>query len=214
MRIGVFDSGIGGEAVAASLRREFPHADIMTVSDREHVPYGTRPTEEIIELTEAAIAPLLQSGCDVIVLACNTATAAAIETLRERHPTQPFIGLEPMLKPAAALTKTGVIAVLATPATLGSERYLAAKHAYAANLTVVEPDVSDWADLIESSTVNQERIESVINECLEAEADMIVLGCTHYHWIKHEIAETAGMKAVVLEPSEAIARRVRELLNL
>ena len=214
MRIGVFDSGIGGEAVAQALHKEFPHADIMTVSDREHVPYGVRPTEEIISLTDAAITPLLASGCDIIVLACNTATAAAIDVLRERYPTQPFIGLEPMVKPAAALTKTGVIAILATPTTLGSERYLKAKHDFAANLTVIEPDCSDWADLIESNRVNREKIDDVINQCLEADADMIVLGCTHYHWIKHEIAETAGLKAVVLEPSEAIARRIRELLGL
>ena len=214
MRIGVFDSGIGGEAVAHELRKEFPHAEIMTISDREHMPYGTKPISKIIELTEAAVRPLIKSGCDVIILACNTATAAAIDVLRERHPTQPLIGLEPMLKPAAALTKSGVVAVLATPTTLGSERYLESKHAYAPNIKIVEPDCSDWASLIESNNVNRERIDSVINQCLEADADMIVLGCTHYHWIKHEIAETAGTKAVVLEPSEAIARRVRELLHL
>jgi glutamate racemase len=214
MRIGVFDSGIGGEAVAANLRHEFPHADIMTVSDREHVPYGNRSTDEIIELTDAAIKPLFQSGCDVIVLACNTATAAAIETLRERYPTQPFIGLEPMIKPAAALTKTGTIAVFATPATLASQRYLEAKREHASSVTILEPDCSDWAALIEADDMNREKIEDVVNDCLVSGADVIVLGCTHYHWIKHEIVETAGVQAAVLEPSEAIARRVRELLNL
>lgn len=214
MRIGVFDSGIGGEAVVHELRKEFPHAEIMSVSDREHVPYGTRTAAEIIALTDTAITPLRESGCDVIILACNTATAAAIGVLRQRYPTQPFIGLEPMLKPAAALTKTGAIAVLATPATLGSERYLAAKHHYAPNITVVEPDCSDWAYLIESSGMNRKKIDEIITNCLAQDADVIVLGCTHYHWIKHEIAETAGLQAVVLEPSEAIARRVRELLHL
>lgn len=214
MRIGIFDSGIGGDAVAHELRKEFPHADIMTVSDREHMPYGSRKESEIIELTETAITPFLQSGCDIIVLACNTATAAAIDTLRERHPTQPFIGLEPMVKPAAALSKTGVIAVLATPATLGSERYLASKHDFGGTTKILEPDCSDWASLIEASTMNREHIEKIITECLKQDADLIVLGCTHYHWIKHEIAETAGLKAVVLEPSEAISRRVRELLHL
>lgn len=214
MRIGVFDSGIGGESVAHELRKEFPHADITSVSDRDHVPYGTRPASEIIGLTNAAIQPLVQSGCDVIILACNSATAAAIDILRKRYPTQPFIGLEPMLKPATALTKTGIIAVLATPATLGSKRYVGLKHRYAPAVKVIEPDCSDWASLIESNSINRERIDAVIHECLESNADMIVLGCTHYHWIKHEIAETAGMNAVVLEPSEAIARRIRELLRL
>jgi glutamate racemase len=214
MRIGVFDSGIGGEAVTQALAREFPDADIMTVSDREHMPYGNKSSEDVIRLTETAIAPLLQSGCDAIILACNTATAAAIEHLRAAHPTQPFIGLEPMLKPAAALTKTGTIAVLATPTTLASERYLAAKSEFTAGVRVIEPDSSDWAKLIENSDLNRDKIDSVVNECLDADVDVIVLGCTHYHWIKHEIIETAGLKATVLEPSEAIARRLRELLNL
>ena len=214
MRIGVFDSGIGGEAVAERLRREFPHADIMSVSDREHVPYGSRPADEIVRLTEAAITPLLKSACDVIVIACNTATAVAIGTLRRRHPAQPFIGLEPMLKPAAALTKSGTIAVFATPATLASPRYLKAKAEYAAVVRVIEADTSDWAAMIEDGAVERQRIDAVVRDCVEHDADVIVLGCTHYHWIKHEIVETAGNDAVVLEPSEAIARRVRELLNL
>lgn len=214
MRIGVFDSGIGGEAVAQALAREFPGADIMTVSDREHMPYGNKSSEEVIRLTEAAIAPLLESGCDAVILACNTATAAAIEHLRAAHPTQPFIGLEPMLKPAAALTKSGTIAVLATPTTLASERYSAAKAEFTGGVKVVEPDCSDWAELIENNDLNREEIDSIVNDCLEADADVIVLGCTHYHWIKHEIIETAGLKATVLEPSEAIARRLRELLQL
>jgi glutamate racemase len=214
MRIGVFDSGIGGEAVAQALRAEFPHAELITVSDKAHMPYGSRGTEDIINLTEAAIAPLIDSGCDAIILACNTATAAAIDTLRERHPTQPFIGLEPMLKPAAALTKNGVIAVFATPSTLRSERYAASKQEHASGVSVLEPDCSDWAQLIENDEINERHIEDIVNECLENSADVLVLGCTHYHWIKHEIVATAGLKATVLEPSEAIARRLRELLHI
>lgn len=214
MRIGVFDSGIGGEAVSASLKHEFPHAEILTVSDREHIPYGNREPREIIQLTEHAITPLIESGCDIIVLACNTATAAAIDTLRERHPTQPFIGLEPMVKPAAALSKTGTIAVFATPTTLSSRRYTEAKDTYTTTVKVIEPDCSDWAELIESDDMNRAQIDEVVTDCIKQGADVIVLGCTHYHWIKHEIIETAGLRAVVLEPSEAIARRVRELLKL
>jgi len=214
MRIGVFDSGIGGDAVAYELGREFPHAEMINVSDKEHVPYGNRTKEDIVELTDAAIRPLIESGCDVIVLACNTATAAAIDVLRERHPTQPFIGLEPMLKPAAALTKTGTIAVFATPSTLGSERYLAMKKLHTGGVNVLEPDCSDWATLIENDDINQDHIEDIVNQSIEDGADILVLGCTHYHWIKQEIVETAGNRAKVLEPSEAIARRVRELLDL
>lgn len=214
MRIGIFDSGIGGDAVAHELKKEFPHADIVTASDREHMPYGSRSPEEILSLTETAIDPLLQSGCDVIVLACNTATAVVIDSLRLKHPTQPFVGLEPMVKPAAALSKSGVIAVLATPATLASERYQAAKQEHATTVDVIEPDCSDWAALIEAESMNREKIDDTVQECLDAGADIIVLGCTHYHWIKQEIVEQAGLNATVLDPSEAIARRIRELLHL
>jgi len=214
MRIGIFDSGIGGEAVARELAREFHEADIVTVSDKEHVPYGNRPEDEVILLTEQAIRPLLRKRCDVIVIACNTATAAAIETLREQHPTQLFIGLEPMLKPAVQATKTGVIAVCATPSTLASKRYTDAKQRFASGIQVIEPDCSDWAKLIESNKINQTHIDDVVRWCLKANVDVIVLGCTHYHWIKQEIIKATAGQAIVLEPSEAIANRVRQLLGL
>ncbi len=214
MRIGVFDSGIGGEAVASALATEFPAADLLMASDHEHVPYGNRPADEITRLTDAAIQPLLAAHCDVIIIACNTATAVSIATLRERYPQQAFIGLEPMLKPAALLTDTGVIAVCATPATLASEFYRAAKQAHSAGIRVLEPDCSDWARLIEDDQMNRNHIDEVVEYCLSENADVIVLGCTHYHWIKQEIAQATAGRAQILEPSEAIARRVRELLNL
>lgn len=214
MRIGVFDSGIGGEAVASKLADSFPDADILTASDKEHVPYGNRSAQEILDLTDAAIQPLLASKCDIIVIACNTATAVAISMLRERYPKQSFIGLEPMLKPAATQTSTGVIAVCATPATLTSPHYLDAKQRHAASTRVVEPDCSEWARLIEANEMNRARIDAMVNECLAANADVIVLGCTHYHWIEEEIREAANGRAIILEPSEAIARRISELLKL
>ena len=214
MRIGVFDSGIGGEAVAQALAASFPNADILMATDKEHVPYGHRPDVEIRTLTDTAIQPLLAGDCDVIVIACNTATAVAIADLRQKYPNQSFIGLEPMLKPAAALTKTGVIAVCATPATLASSHYTKAKRKNAAGVHVVEPDCHDWAELIEASAMNRQRIDAVIEESLNANADVIVLGCTHYHWIKQEIIDAVGGKAAVLEPTEAIAQRVREVLEL
>lgn len=214
MRIGVFDSGIGGQAVAAILEREFPLAEVLTIDDRAHVPYGTRSAAEILSLTDAAIQPLLKSRCDIVVIACNTATAVAIEQLREQYPDQKFIGLEPMVKPAPALSKSGVIAVCATPATLASERYGRAKQLYADDVRVFEPDCSDWASLIEGSQMNRQHIDTVVMACLEQRADVIILGCTHFHWIKDEIVQAVDGKAVVLEPTDAIVRRVKELLHL
>lgn len=214
MHIGVFDSGIGGEAVAKDLAKAFTDAKISVVNDRKHVPYGTRSNKEILALTDAALQPLLTSDCDVIVIACNTATAVAIDTLRLNYPEQKFIGLEPMVKPAPLLSKSGVIAICATPATLNSERYNRAKELYATNVTIVEPDCSDWAKLIEDNNMNQQIIADDISECLEAGADVIVLGCTHYHWIKEDILKLVEDKAIVLEPTEAIVSRIKELLRL
>jgi len=214
MKLGVFDSGIGGEAVAAALGQTFPDAAIMVVNDRQHLPYGDKTKGEIIVLTDKAIQPLLAEDCDVIILACNTATALAIEWLRKKYPEQKFVGIEPMIKPAASLTKTGTVAVCATRATLDSERYAALLKQYGKNLHVIEPDCSKWAYWIESDQLNQAHVKQIIDYVCDQGADVIVLGCTHYHWIKELIAELAADRAAVLEPSEAISRRVAHLLEL
>lgn len=214
MKIGVFDSGIGGKSVANTLQRDYPDAEVLYVDDRKNVPYGSRSLDEIIQLTDNAIQPLLDAHCDIIILACNTATTAAIEILRTKYPSTPFIGLEPMVKPASALTKSGIIAICATPFTLQSKRYLSLKEKYASSIRVIEPDCSDWAYLIENNQIDTQKIASIVNQVCEEGADVIVLACTHYHWIKQEIAELARGRAIVIDPSDAISRRVRELLHL
>lgn len=213
MKLGIFDSGIGGEAVAVSLQTIFPEAIIQVINDRKNVPYGSKTTEEVIHLTNAAIQPLLQGNCDIIILACNTASAAALETLRLRYPSQQFIGFEPMVKPAAALSKTGVIAVCATPSTLASERYKWLAETYAKDTRIVEPDCSRWAYMIETNQIDRDEIAAIVNDCCDQGADAIVLGCTHYHWIKDLISEIADGRATVLEPSEAIARRIHVIMS-
>lgn len=213
MKLGVFDSGIGGEAVAAALQATFPTADIIIVNDKSHVPYGDKPADQVTHLTDAAIQPLLAAACDIIVLACNTATAAAIEILRRRYPNQKFIGIEPMIKTAAALTQSNTIAVCATPATLKSDRYRQLIETYGAHLTIIEPDSSQWAYLIENNQLNRAHIEQTIQDICQRGADVIVLGCTHYHWIKDLIIELVDGRAEVIEPSEAIGHRVTALLE-
>jgi glutamate racemase len=213
MKIGVFDSGIGGKAIADSLQLAFPAADILLVDDREHLPYGDRTADDITRLTDTAIQPLLAAHCDVIVIACNSATAAAIDTLRARYPDQKFIGLEPMVKPATQLTKTGVVTICATPATLGSDRYSRLKRTYGEHMKILEPDCREWARMIEDDEVNERHVRNTIENALGANADVIVLACTHYHWIKALIEKVAAGRAVVIDPSEAIIRRVRELLQ-
>ncbi len=212
LKIGVFDSGIGGKSIADTLQADFPAAEIIYVDDKKNVPYGSRSLDEIIRLTDAAIQPLLSVGCDVIVLACNTATAAAIEKLREKYPTTPFVGLEPMVKSASEITKSGIVAICATPFTIASERYRNLKEKYATNIRVIEPDCSDWAYLIEHNQIDTAKIDAIINGACSAGADVIVLACTHYHWIKEEVIALTNGRAVVLDPSEAISRQVRQIL--
>ncbi len=211
MIIGVFDSGIGGQAVADSLQKEFTDATLVVVNDRAHVPYGSRPAVEIQSLTEAAIAPLLKAHCDVIVLACNTATAVAIDMLRAAHPEQHFIGLEPMIKPAYEQSQTRRVIVCATEATLRSERYELLKEKYANNLVVYEPDCSDWALRIEESSLEYSAITNSLQPYIEAGADVIVLACTHYHWIREHIVKLAGDTVIVIDPTQAIVQRIRSL---
>lgn len=213
MKLGVFDSGIGGEAVAAALQRIFPSATITTINDQAHVPYGDKSPAEVRSLTETTLTPLLDGTYDVIVLACNTATALAIEYLRKKYPAQKFIGIEPMIKSAAAITSSGMIAVCATPATLASERYARLISKHGAHLSIIEPDCSEWAYLIENNLINREHVAKVVHDVCERGVDVIVLGCTHYHWIKDIIIELAGDRVTVLEPSDAIGRRVAQLLD-
>ncbi len=214
MKIGIFDSGIGGKALANELQKTFPQAKLFVVNDKAHVPYGDKMPSEVIKLTDNAIQPLLAENCDVIVIACNTATTIAIDTLRKTYPNQLFIGIEPMVKTAATRTKSQVIAICATPATLASDRYkkLIVKHA--AHLTIIEPDCSQWAYMIENNILNKDKIREVIEDVCAQGAYIIVLGCTHYHWIKDLVVEIANGQAEVLEPSEAIGRRVKHLLGL
>ena len=214
MKIGVFDSGIGGKAIAVRLQADYPDSEVLYVDDHENVPYGNRSKEDIVRLTDTAIQPLLNQGCDVIVLACNTATAAAIDILKATYPNTPFVGLEPMVKPAALITKSKVIAICATPYTLQSERYIGLKEAYAADVTVLEPDCSEWAGMIESDQTDMQEIADAINDVCAAGADVIVLACTHYHWIKDEIIKVANGRAEVIDPSDAISHRVGDVLGI
>jgi len=211
-KIGVFDSGIGGEAIAAALRRALPDATIVTKSDTKHVPYGDKTPEEVLGFVLPLLEELAQDGCDIIVVACNTVTTHHIATLRAQI-SVPLVGIEPMVKSASEQTKSGIIAVCATPATLASPRYADLKQQYAKDLMILEPDCSAWAYMIEHNTVNVQHIREQIEALCNAGADVIVLGCTHYIWIEQLIEETTQGRALVLQPEEAIIRRIRELLE-
>ncbi len=212
MKIGVFDSGIGGEAVATSLRNLMPSAEIISVNDHTHVPYGNRKDSQIIDLTIAAILPLIDMECDAIVIACNTASTVAISSLRSRFPNMKFVGLDPMIKPAAAQTQTKHIAVLATVATLHSVRYAQLKSQWAKNIIITEPDCGSWASLIEAGQSEIIDISSVVDEIEANNVDIIVLACTHYHLLKTRIEAATHHQLTIIEPTDAIAQRLHDIL--
>jgi glutamate racemase len=211
MKIGVFDSGVGGKAVAEAIRQQLPGHEIILREDREHVPYGTRTPDEIFSFVVPIFQDMVNEGCQVIVVACNTVTTTLIKRLRDNF-TIPLVAIEPMVKPAAVMTKSGVIAVCATPATLASPRYAELKSEYAGNIRVLEPDCSDWALMIEQDKVEEEKIAARINEVLDAGADVIVLACTHYHWIEEEINALAAGRAEVIQPTQPLIEQLKRVL--
>jgi glutamate racemase len=210
MKIGVFDSGIGGKTIADALELVFPEDEIIYRNDHEHVPYGSRTAKEIEQLTLNAVMPLVETGCGIIVIACNTATTNAIEALRSTYPEVFFVGLEPMIKPAARLSKTKVISICATPATLQSAGYERLKETWAHGMHVIEPDCSAWATLIEHGRAEEIPVKEVVEQLTAAQCDVIVLACTHYHWLKNRFAAAAS-GITILEPTDAIAERVAHL---
>lgn len=209
MKIGIFDSGRGGEYVAADLRQLLPNYDYLVVNDRIHVPYGSRPSAEIIALTDAAIQPLLKAKCQIIIIACNTATMAAIATLRKHYPHQQFIGIEPMIKPANVVSRSRHITLLATPLTIASKRLHFLIETYGKDLVIDTPQTAGWAAAIENSKEDTIAFDGV-TESVAAGSDTIVLACTHYHVLRDRL-QALFPDTTILEPTEAIAQQVARL---
>ena len=213
MKIGVFDSGVGGLSVARAIERDLPEYEVLFRNDAKHVPYGTKPAKEILGYVQPILQSLVDDGCAVVVVACNTVSTTLIGELRESLQV-PLIAMEPMVKPAAELTKSKVIAVCATPTTLASERYKWLKQEYASGVKIVEPDCSSWAQRIEEKKLDAAVIADGIGDALTLGADVIVLGCTHYHWIEEEVKAVAAGKAKVLQPEKSIIAQLKRQLAL
>lgn len=212
MRIGVFDSGVGGLSVANAIEQALPEHEVLFRNDAEHVPYGTRELEEIYGFCEPIVRRLIEEdGCEVIVIACNTVTTNFIARLRAEFGV-PLVGLEPSVKPAAEASRSGTITVCATPRTLESPRYAWLKETYAKGVRVLEPDCSDWSSMIESNRVNIRHIAEIVDASIAAGADQIVLGCTHYHWIEDTIRACADGRAAVLQPERPVIEQLQRVL--
>lgn len=214
MKIGVFDSGIGGRSVADAIEKALPEAEVLFVHDTpEHFPYATKSPDEIFGYVLPILQGLVDKQCDIVVVACNTVSTTLIRRLREVFAV-PLVALEPMVKPAAELTKSGVIMVCATPTTLQSERYAWLRQTYGQACTFIEPDCADWSYLIENNQMNEDRIRQEIEPALDQNVDVIVLGCTHYHWIENQVKAIANGRAQVLQPETAVVAQVKRVLGL
>ena len=220
--IGIFDSGIGGLSVFREIRKLLPEQGYIYYSDSAHCPYGEKSKEYIIDRARSITRRLMEMGVEIVVVACNTATAAAISTLRKEFPIK-FIGMEPAIKPAAALTKTGVVGVLATAGTLKAEKYLDTREKWAQSITVVEHTGEGFVELVEKGQTLGAEAETIVKRSLapllDAGADTIVLGCTHYPFLADTIKKVAaahgadGNSFHLIDPAPAVARHLLEVME-
>lgn len=214
--IGVFDSGLGGLSVWLELVKQMPNEDIIYFADSGNCPYGNRLKSEIIDLSIRNTEFLLSKGAKVIVIACNTATGAAIKVLRERFDV-PFIGMEPAVKPAALQTKTGNIGVLATKGTLESETFLQTKNAYTKDVTVYMKIGKGLVEIVESQAFDDEStyelLKKYVQPMLNNNVDKIVLGCTHYPFLRPVFDKLLPQNVDLVNPSPAVARQTLRQLE-
>jgi glutamate racemase len=213
--IGIFDSGLGGLSVLAAIARALPRADLAYLADTAHVPYGEKPEAFIRGRVVAIGGHLLASGCTVLVVACNTATVAAVRALRERFPGVPIVGVEPGVKPAATSSRTRRVAVLATEATAKSERLAALIDEHARGVAVHVEPCPGWATRVEALALDDPafaaEVAARVSPLLDAGADRLVLGCTHYSFLTPILAPLAAGRAELVDVADAVARQCLRL---
>ncbi|MDY7075811.1 MAG: glutamate racemase [Chloroflexota bacterium] len=214
--IGIFDSGVGGLSVWREIARQFPHEDTLYLADQAHVPYGLRRLTTVRELSESITRFLLSQGAKVIVVACNTASAAALHYLRHTFPQIPFVGMEPAVKPASERTRTGIIGVIATPATFQGELFASLVEQYAGDVRVLTQVCPGLVEAVESGALDTPETKALLRECLtpliEGGADQLVLGCTHYPFLRTAIEQVVGVNMAVIDPAPAVARQTGRVL--
>jgi glutamate racemase len=214
--VGVFDSGVGGTTVLRHLRALLPGEDLLYLADQAHCPYGTRPAAELRALSAACARWLLGHGAAMIVVACNTASAAALHWLRHEFPATPFVGMVPAVKPAAAQTRSGVVGVLATPTTIQGELLDEVVMRWAGATTVVRQACPGLVEQIEAGELDAPEtarlLESYLRPLLAAGADTIVLGCTHYPFRAPQIQRIAGPDVALIDAAPAVARQAARVL--
>ena len=215
--IGIFDSGVGGISVLRALRQQIPDESVLYFGDQGHIPYGPRAMEQIREFSEAITRFLLEQGAKIIVVACNTASAAALQYLREIFPEVPFVGMEPAVKPAAERTHTGKVGVLATPATFQGALYASVVERFANGVELFQDTCPGLVQQIEQGNLEGPEVrrilEAALQPMLEKDIDTVVLGCTHYPFVIPLIQEIVGENVRVIDPAPAVARQTGRLLE-
>lgn len=210
--IGVFDSGIGGLSVLGEIRSVLPDADMLYVADRARAPYGNSTLAEVEAMSHEIAAWLVDRGCETVVIACNTASAAALHSLRDRFPSVAIVGMEPAVKPAAENTMSGVIGVFATAATFQGELFDSVVERHGGNAEIIARACPQWVELIEAGTVEGASVEDAVaaevRPVVEARADVLVLGCTHFSFLYRQIQLAAGPGIIVIDPAPAVAAQV------
>ena len=214
--IGLFDSGVGGLSVWREIVRQLPLESTLYVADQAHVPYGSRKLSEVRELSEGVVRFLLGQGATLVVVACNTASAAALHYLRHTFPNVPFVGMEPAVKPAAEQTHNGVVGVIATPATFQGELFASLVKRYAQGVQVLTQVCPGLVEAVEAGMVDTPETEALLRQYLtplvEAGADQLVLGCTHYPFLRPTIERVVGARVTIIDPAPAVARQAGRVL--
>ncbi|MBR3074294.1 MAG: glutamate racemase [Bacteroidales bacterium] len=215
--IGIFDSGSGGLSVLREIRKILPDERYIYYSDNAYCPYGEKSAEFVTGRSRAVTDLLLSKGASAVVVACNTATAAAIATLRSEYDI-PFVGMEPAVKPAASGTRSGVVGVLATAGTLKAPKYLNTKEQYAEAVQIEERVGKGFVELVENLDLDSPHAESVVRASLQplldAGADTVVLGCTHYPFLLPLMRRIAPPDVHFIDPAPAVARRLLDVLKM
>lgn len=215
--IGLFDSGVGGLTVWRVVDRLLPEHDLVYFADQKYCPYGPRPRPEILSRSRHIAEFLIAEGCRTIVVACNTASAAALQELRANHPDIRFVGMEPAVKPAVHLTRSGIVGVLATEGTLEGDLYLHTRQESASGIQVVANTAPGLVEQIEHGDIDSDTTREIVRQAIEplvaGGADVIVLGCTHYPLIAKLIRENVGDSVVLVDPSEAVAHQVARVVG-
>ena len=215
--IGVFDSGVGGLSVLKEIEQRLPNESLLYVGDCGHIPYGEK-TPDFIRQRCAVIADFFQQqGAKALVLACNTATVAGIAELRQRYPDWPIVGMEPAVKPAAAATRSGVVGVLATTGTLQSAKFAALLDRFASDVQVITQPCPGLVELIETGDLHSNALITLlcgyVEPLLAANCDTIILGCTHYPFLKPLLSQMLPSSIILIDTGAAVARQLQRLLD-